>query len=156
MLTFVLIALAVIVLDQWTKALVREHVGVPRTYANGLLTVMRTENTGAFLSIGADLPQAVRTLFFGGFVGVLLLFFTMAVVRGSITRIGETAAAAMVIGGGFGNLIDRLLRSGHVTDFLYLEAGVLHTGVFNVADMAITCGVIWLILTTRTVKRATE
>ena len=33
---------------------------------------------------------------------------------------------------------------GRVTDFLYLSAGPLHTGVFNVADMAITFGVIWL------------
>ncbi len=153
MMTFVVIALAVIALDQWTKVLVREYVGMPRTYANGLLTVLRTENTGAFLSIGADLPQSIRTLLFGGFVGVLLVLFTIAVVKGSISRIGDTAAAAMIIGGGFGNLIDRLLRTGHVTDFLYLEAGMLHTGVFNVADVAITGGVLWLILTMRAAKK---
>lgn len=142
---FAVVASVIVALDQWTKVLVREHVGVPRTYANGLFTLLRTENTGAFLSIGSDLPALVRTLFFGGFVCVMLVLFTIAVVRGSITRTGDTIAAAMIIGGGFGNLIDRLMRTGHVTDFLYLEAGPLHTGVFNVADMAITFGVVWLI-----------
>ena len=48
--------------------------------------------------------------------------------------------------GGGANLIDRLRFGGYVTDFLYLHAGPLHTGVFNVADMAITGGVIWLVL----------
>ena len=148
-LLFVTIAAAVIALDQWTKVLVREHIGTPRTYANGLLTLLRTENTGAFLSLGSDLPQPVRTLFFGGFVAVMLVLFTIAVVKGSISRFGDTVAAAMIIGGGFGNLIDRLMRTGHVTDFLYLEAGPLHTGVFNVADMAITAGVLWLIVMMR-------
>lgn len=138
-----------VALDQWTKTLVRAHVSVPRTYLGGLLTLVRTENTGAFLSVGADLPAWIRTLVFGGFVAVMLVGFTIAVVRGSISARGDTVAAAMIIGGGFGNLIDRLLRTGHVTDFLYLEAGPLHTGVFNVADMAITAGVIWLIVMMR-------
>ena len=153
---FVIVAAVVVVLDQWTKVLVREHVGAPRTYANGVVTLLRTENTGAFLSIGADLPDSVRTLVFGGFVAVMLVMFTIAVLRGSISRRGDTVAAAMVIGGGFGNLIDRILRNGHVTDFAYLEAGPLHTGVFNVADMAITVGVIWLILTMRKPRKIVE
>lgn len=146
---FAVVASVVVVLDQWTKVLVREHVGAPRTYAHGFFTLLRTENTGAFLSLGSNLPDWVRTLFFGGFVGVMLVMFTIAVVRGSIARIGDTVAAAMIIGGGFGNLIDRLMRAGHVTDFLYLEVGALHTGVFNVADMAITFGVIWLMFMMR-------
>jgi len=114
--------------------------------------LLHTENTGAFLSIGAEMPEIVRTIVFGGFVSVMLVMFTIAVVRGSITKTGDTVAAAMIIGGGFGNLIDRMLRTGHVTDFLYMELGPLHTGVFNVADMAITAGVLWLIVTMRSKK----
>ncbi|MGZ7078065.1 MAG: signal peptidase II, partial [Thermoanaerobaculia bacterium] len=53
-------------------------------------------------------------------------------------------AVAMIGGGGVGNLIDRLTRGGRVTDFLFMQIGPLHTGVFNVADMAITIGVTWL------------
>lgn len=150
---FVLVVAVVVVVDQWTKALVREHIGGPRVYANGLVTVLHTENTGAFLSLGADLPQSVRTTIFGGFVGVMLAVFTIAVIRGSITKRGDTIAAAAIIGGGFGNLLDRLLRTGHVTDFVYMQAGPLHTGVFNAADVAITFGVIWLIVATQIEER---
>ena len=153
LVTFVLVAAVVIALDQWTKVLVRKYVGAPRVFANGLVTLLHTENTGAFLSIGAELPQIVRTIVFGGFVFVLLVMFTIAVVRGSITKSGDTVAAAMIIGGGFGNLIDRVLRTGHVTDFLYMQVGPLHTGVFNVADMAITAGVLWLIVTMSGTKK---
>ena len=150
---FFVLAAAVVALDQWTKFLVRRFVVAPHAYANGHFILMRTENTGAFLSLGANLPAWVRTLIFGVFVTVMLVAFTIAVVKGSIGRTGEAIAAAAIIGGGFGNLIDRLLRDGRVTDFLYLEAGPLHTGVFNVADMAITCGVIWLLLTMRAAKK---
>lgn len=148
------VAAVVIVLDQWTKILVRRHVAAPRVYASGLLTLLHTENTGAFLSLGATLPDLARTVIFGGFVAVILVIFTIAVLRGSISGAGDTVAAAAIIAGGVGNLIDRLLRSGRVTDFLYLEAGPLHTGVFNVADMAITCGVIWLLITSMPGKPA--
>jgi signal peptidase II len=141
---------AVVALDQWTKALVRKYAGPPRSFAGGAFTLLHTENTGAFLSMGANLPPWAKALIFGVFVAVLLVMFTVAVVRGSIQKRGETIAAAAIIGGGFGNLIDRLLRAGRVTDFLYLQAGPLHTGIFNVADMAITFGVIWLLLTMRT------
>lgn len=151
--TLAVVAAAVVALDQWTKMLVRKWVGPPRTFGRGLLTLLHTENTGAFLSIGADLPEFVRTIVFAGFVSVMLVMFTIAVVRGSIAKTGDNVAAAMIIGGGFGNLIDRVLRSGRVTDFLYLEAGPLHTGVFNLADVAITAGVIWLIVMMRSPKK---
>jgi signal peptidase II len=141
---------AVVALDQWTKVLVRNNVGQARFFFGGTFMLLHTENTGAFLSMGANLPPWAKALIFGVFVAVLLVMFTVAVVRGSIQKRGETIAAAAIIGGGFGNLIDRLLRSGRVTDFLYLQAGPLHTGIFNVADMAITFGVIWLLLTMRT------
>ena len=58
-----------------------------------------------------------------------------------------------MIGGGAGNLIDRLRFGGRVTDFIYLAAGPLHTGVFNIADMAITGGVLWLALSSLWPKR---
>lgn len=144
---FFAILIAIVAIDQWTKMLVRASGGPPRMYARGLLTFIHTENTGAFLSLGADLPPWVKSVIFGGVVAVLLVMFTIAVVRGTIHKRGETIAAAAIIGGGFGNLIDRIARGGRVTDFLYLQAGPLHTGIFNVADMAITFGVLWLVLT---------
>lgn len=42
--------------------------------------------------------------------------------------------------GGIANLIDRVTRDGHVVDYLVLNLGPLHTGVFNLADIAIMAG----------------
>ena len=53
---------------------------------------------------------------------------------------------ALILAGGLGNQIDRLLFQGGVTDFLFLTLGPLHTGIFNVADMAIMAGALLLLL----------
>lgn len=47
-----------------------------------------------------------------------------------------------VLSGGVGNLIDRVCNNGLVTDFINVGVGPIRTGVFNVADMAITFGAI--------------
>src|SRR5438045_3701957 len=137
------LVVAVVILDQFTKHLAREHLAVPLELFGGLLTLFRTENAGAFLSLGADAPPVVRTIVFGVFVAITLAAAGYALATGRVRR-SEAYAVALVVAGGIGNLIDRIARGGRVTDFLYLEAGALHTGVFNVADMAITIGVIWL------------
>lgn len=138
--------LGIIALDQWTKVLAREHLTpFPRAYAGGIISLLHTENEGAFLSLGATLPTATRTLIFSGAVSIaVLLALGMLVTR----RVhgADAVAVALIAAGGVGNLIDRLGRGGRVTDFLYLSAGPLHTGVFNVADIAITGGVLWLLV----------
>ena len=50
-----ILILAVIALDQWTKALVRTHLQSPRVYLDGLITLVFTQNEGAFLSLGSSL-----------------------------------------------------------------------------------------------------
>lgn len=52
-----------------------------------------------------------------------------------------------ILAGGAGNLIDRLICNGQVTDFLVLRCGAWHTGVFNIADMAVLFGVLLLMVT---------
>jgi hypothetical protein len=56
---------------------------------------------------------------------------------------------ALVLAGGIGNLIDRVLHDGLVTDFLNLGIGSIRTGIFNVADMALTTGALVLVLACR-------
>jgi signal peptidase II len=137
---------AVIALDQWTKVLVREHLTpFPHTYAGGILSLLHAENEGAFLSLGANLPRTTRTLIFSGAVSIAVLLALGMLVTKRVHGI-DAIAVALIAAGGVGNLIDRVARGGRVTDFLYLRAGPLHTGVFNVADVAITGGVVWLLL----------
>lgn len=137
---------ATLALDQWTKLLARAVLAVsaPREFAGGLVTFLYAENSGAFLSLGAALPGIARTLIFTGVVAMALIVAIYVLVTGRVSRLSDAYALAFLIGGGIGNVIDRIGRDGRVTDFIYLSAGPLHTGVFNVADMAITGAVIWL------------
>jgi signal peptidase II len=146
-LTLAAIIFLTIALDQGTKLLARRMLmnNSPRRYA-GVLTLLYTENPGAFLSLGANLPPKVRHLVFDVLVSIGLMAAAFALFRGRMESGREGAAIALIIGGGIGNLIDRLRFAGRVTDFIYLAAGPLHTGVFNIADMAITLAVIWIAL----------
>jgi len=141
------IILLTIALDQGTKVIARRTLmnTSPRYYA-GVLTLLHTENPGAFLSIGSNLPANVRHIIFDGLVSVGLLAAAFVLFTGRMQPGADDVAIALIIGGGAGNLIDRFRLGGLVTDFIYLQAGPLHTGVFNVADMAITGGVLWLAL----------
>jgi len=133
-----------IALDQGAKALVRRTLMNSYPIRAGILTLLHTENAGAFLSLGADLPPKVRHLIFDGLVSIGLLAAAFVLFTGHMQPGPDDVAIAFIIGGGVGNLIDRFRLGGRVTDFIYLAAGPVHTGVFNVADMAITGGVLWL------------
>ena len=153
------IALAAIIaltiaLDQGAKALVRRTLMNSYPVKTGILTLLHTENPGAFLSLGAELPPNVRHLIFDGLVSIGLLVAAFVLFTGRMQPGPDDVAIAFIIGGGVGNLIDRFRLGGRVTDFIYLQAGPLHTGVFNVADMAITGGVLWLALSWMFRKKA--
>ena len=64
-------------------------------------------------------------------------------------------AFALIAGGGLGNLYDRLTNTGRVVDFLMVGMGSLRTGIFNVADLAITFGVGLFVLAAIQRKRET-
>ena len=53
---------------------------------------------------------------------------------------------ALVVGGGLGNLVDRVMREGAVVDFLNVGIGPVRTGIFNMADVFIVAGVSFLVL----------
>jgi signal peptidase II len=58
--------------------------------------------------------------------------------------LGRFIAGAGILAGGIGNMIDRVTNAGKVTDFMNLGLGPVRTGIFNVADMAITGGAMLL------------
>lgn len=97
------------------------------------------ENAGGFLSLGADLPPAVRTVLFTIVSGAMLLVLVAAGIRFRWTG-WPLLALAFFTAGGASNWLDRATR-GSVIDFLNVGVGPLRTGIFNVADMAIMLGV---------------
>jgi signal peptidase II len=141
------VAIVVIVADQLTKllAIATLQYAPPRSYMGGLLTLLYAENRGAFLGLGNDWPPYVRMVVLSAAVAVMLIALVVWVVRNHSSASPEIMLWSLLIGGGFGNLIDRI-RQGYVVDFLHMKVGPLQTGVFNVADIAITGAVIALFL----------
>lgn len=145
-ISLLVLLLIVLACDQATKIAARANLRGAPPREHGVLTLVYAENAGAFLSLGAGLPRVLRRVIFDGLVTVGLGVAVWVLFTGRVHGGGDDVALALIIAGGVGNLIDRMLFGGHVSDFIYLHAGPLHTGVFNVADMAITGGVLWLAL----------
>jgi len=141
------VALAVIVLDQIVKAMVRSRLMLHEsiTVIPGFFDLTRVHNTGAaygFLN-GVDFPFKTALLACvatAALIGLALYAVKLDRNQG-LTRAGLT----LVIGGAAGNLIDRV-TAGYVLDFVDLYRGNWHFWAFNVADSAISIGVVLMIL----------
>jgi signal peptidase II len=139
------ILLSTIGCDQATKAVARDTLFRPLSYLHNTVWLVHAQNPGSFLSLGADLPAAIRFYIFVVFNISILIAVAWFLMRRKET--GITIGLALVLAGGAGNLIDRLLF-GSVTDFIIVGAGPLTTGIFNIADMAIVGGVATLVFRT--------
>jgi signal peptidase II len=132
--------------DQSTKAVARLHLAErpALSFAGGTLRLQYAENKGAFLSLGSSLPEGARlAIFIGGVAAVLAALLLCAVgARNSTTVV----ALSLICAGGLSNLLDRIAYGGYVIDFINLGIGRLRTGVFNVADLAISIGILLLML----------
>ena len=109
-----------------------------RSYLADTIRLEYVENQGGFLSVGADLPRAVRTAVFIFGSGLMLLVLVGVAVhfqwRGALL-----IGAALVLAGGASNWIDRVMR-GSVVDFINIGVGTVRTEIFNVADVAVMLG----------------
>jgi len=141
-LRYLFISLAVIVLDQWTKWLIEVHL--PQHAAHpivpGFLNLTHVRNTGVafglFASDGAQTSWILTLLGLAALAAVAVYFwFTPGRDRFLLT------ALALVVGGAIGNLIDRV-SSGAVTDFIDVYVATNHWPSFNVADSAISIGIV--------------
>lgn len=137
---------ALVILDQVLKVWARlSLIGRPVfSYFGGFVQVEYAENKGAFLSLGAQLSDGVRSALFIFGASAMLLFCAYWLWRAAHQRL-YALALALVIAGGIGNLIDRIMR-GSVTDYIHMGFTSLRTGVFNLADVAISLGFCLLLL----------
>ncbi len=133
--------------DRFTKQLAREHLmySQPKSYFNNIFRFEYVENTGAALSFGDDLPQAV-SFWLLSIVPLLVIVTLFGYVISQLNNFSRLKlfSFTLIIAGGLGNIIDRIMYDRHVTDFMNMGIGDLRTGIFNVADVYITAGVIGL------------
>jgi signal peptidase II len=142
-----LVAAAVIVADQLTKLSImqnmRLHESIP--IIPNLFSLTYIRNPGAAFGLLAGSSNAFRMLFFG-----VTSLFALALLGTILVRLpagdwmGQLSIAA-ILGGAIGNLMDRL-RYGEVIDFLDVYIDTYHWPAFNVADSAISVGVVFLII----------
>lgn len=133
-------AVTLVILDQVTKHLVTARLRVNGVIevVPGLFNIVLYRNPGAAFSV-FNAGGYIRTLFLIA-VSVAALVIIFVLIRQSKDTL-MSFALSMVAGGAAGNLIDRV-RYGSVIDFLDFYAGNYHWPAFNVADSAITVGVI--------------
>lgn len=143
--TVLTIAGVCIALDQVTKALAQAYLPPGTLYLIGdTVRLHLSENTGAFLSLGAALSEGARFwLFTIVSTGLLVAVGVYAIAARGLPP-DVVAALACIAGGGVGNLIDRIARDGRVVDFLNFGIGNLRTGILNVADIFITFGALYV------------
>jgi signal peptidase II len=138
------IALAVIVLDQLTKAWIAAtfQLGDARM-VTPFLDIVRAHNRGAAFSFLNDASGWQRWFFIG--LGIVAAGFIVWLLKrhGGQRLFGW--ALALILGGALGNVIDRLLH-GHVIDFIQVHWQNHYFPSFNVADSAISVGAALLIL----------
>ena len=150
------VIVVMIVVDQWTKILARDWLAYKgaKNFLGGLLVFQYALNRGAFLSLGDQLPEFLRQGIFTFGVAVILGFAIYYLFRYPWERY-QVLSYALVIGGGLSNLYDRIFR-GAVIDFINMGIGSLRTGIFNVADMGITAGVLVIFFTSLGGKKTLE
>lgn len=143
-----LILLISIVSDQVTKKIAFENLaGINEiSFFHGTFVLRYAENTGAFLGLGSAISESLRFWVFSVSVAVFLLFMLLYMIFSKAFTFYQTMALAAIIGGGIGNLIDRFQYNGRVVDFMNLGIGPVRTGIFNVADLFITFGAIFLFI----------
>lgn len=132
--------------DQMAKVTARHYLSESSIdYLSGLLRLQYVENSGAFLSAGSGLSTTGRFWVFTIFTGLGLAGLLLYVAKSSKLQSMHVIALSLMIGGGAGNLIDRIFNHGAVIDFLNLGVENLRTGIFNAADIEIVAGITLLL-----------
>lgn len=132
--------------DRATKQLAASRLSgtAGHSYLGDCVRIQYAENPGAFLGVGRTLAPQTRfwllvvtnVLFLSVVACLLVAKWDMPAAR--------FAALSLLLAGGLGNLIDRVGRDGLVIDFMNLGIGPVRTGIFNIADVAITAGAVAL------------
>ena len=136
-----------IALDQISKIWVRNNFDyyIENSIIGDVFTLIKVENPGAFLGMGSDLSESFRILLLIVLPIIVLISITIyTYIDKELDKI-SIIGFSLIIGGGIGNIFDRIVY-GSVTDFFYLDFGsIFKTGVFNIADMFVTTGMILIV-----------
>jgi signal peptidase II len=148
-LLFLTPALAVVALDQISKIVLAHYISKYTSIPviEGFFNLVHVRNRGMAFGL-MNRPGHDFQFYFliaATLVAIVLLLFWFRKMKDEGPNI--TIGISLILGGAVGNLIDRI-RLGEVIDFLDFYLGSYHWPAFNVADAAITIGIIWLAVNT--------
>lgn len=139
--------IAVVVFDQWTKALVVANLSPaeskpPIPLLGNYLVIYYIQNRGAAFGMFFSNPLFLSVLIAAAIVVVAYLYLRMLNNGPLVYKI----VFGMIIGGAIGNLLDRAHNGGYVTDFISFRIPEIHFyfAIFNIADACISVGVFLL------------
>ncbi|MDA8118763.1 MAG: signal peptidase II [Gammaproteobacteria bacterium] len=153
MLGYLLIAVAVFVLDQWSKAEAVRYLSRGSVHVTSFLNLVLVYNRGAAFGFLSNASGWQNILFIAVAVAIvagIVIFLARGGRRDRLTVV----ALMLVLGGAAGNLADRI-RLGEVVDFIDFHIGSWHWYTFNLADSAITVGAVLLAIDAWVSRRAT-
>ncbi len=143
-LVLILVLFSTVGCDQATKSVARSYLAGENalSFLGGIFRLHYAENPGAFLSLGARFSPEAQYWIFVVVVSAVLTGLLGYLVWAALREHDQLptlvlVALSLFLGGGVGNLIDRLIFDGRVSDFMVIQVGGISTGVFNVADMAL-------------------
>jgi signal peptidase II len=139
--------LAIVVLDQLTKALIRATVPLHSsvTVLPGFMDLTHVRNTGAAFGLLNAVEFPFKTVVIAIVATAALVLVGWYAAGLARHQIAARSGLALIIGGAAGNLLDRVV-AGSVVDFVDVYWRTHHFWAFNVADSAITIGVAVMIL----------
>ena len=157
----VLVAVFCVGCDQASKRVAAEVLKGTETlsFLGDVFRLTYAENRGAFLGLGGGWPEPVRWLVFTGAALAVVaasLGWVVSQLRRPQHNVLAVWAMLLIAAGGMGNLVDRIIREGHVIDFMNLGLGPVRTGIFNVADVQIMVGLGLLLMGRRQPEVAPE
>jgi signal peptidase II len=138
----------VILIDRLSKRFIASRLldGHAHTVIPGIFRITHVHNTGAAFSMFAEStsPETVRRIL------IAFSLFAVVIIFAMLWRVGRTltltsVALALILGGAFGNLYDRI-RYSYVIDFLEVHIIHYHWPDFNIADSCIVIGACLLLL----------
>lgn len=134
--------------DQATKSYARNNFYNKNTInvIGNFFIIHYAENTGCFLSLGSDIPEPYKFILLTLMPLIFIIVVTIYVFTKGSLSVLDTILLFSIIGGGISNLYDRLAYNGAVTDFLNFGIGSLRTGILNLADISITFGAIFFVI----------
>lgn len=148
-----------VVIDQISKVLVRTNISQsPREEIEliGQKFIMtNVYNEGAFLGMGSDMNPTLHFIFLKLLPLLVLGYVVYYIIKNKNLDRLSLIAFCCIVGGGLSNVFDRF-AFGKVTDFFYIDlGGVFKTGIFNIADVAVTTGMFMLIFSNFIMKKDT-